>query len=76
MDTVAVLIPCYNESLTVEKVVTDWKNALPNAMLSIFAGLQLQNAVQKNKQDFELARIRANKELRCMLEQTREYVDV
>ena len=46
------------------------------AMLSIFAGLQLQNAVQKNKQDFELARIRAHKELRCMLEQTREYVDV
>ena len=25
------------------------------AMLSIFSGLQLQNAVQKNKQDFELA---------------------
>ena len=46
------------------------------ALLSIFTGLQLQNAVQKNKQDFELARIRANKELRCMLEQTREHADV
>ena len=42
------------------------------ALLSIFCGLQLQNAVQKNKQDFELARIRANKELRCMLERVKE----
>ncbi len=42
------------------------------ALLSFFTGLQLQNAVQKNKQDFELARIRANKELRCMLEKTKE----
>lgn len=37
------------------------------ALLSFFTGLQLQNAVQKNKQDFELQRIRANRELRMML---------
>ena len=36
------------------------------ALLSFFTGLQLQNAVQKNKQDFELNRIRVNKELRTM----------
>ena len=42
------------------------------ALLSIFAGLQLQNAVQKNQQDFELARIRANRELRQMLEDWKE----
>lgn len=30
------------------------------ALLSFFTGLQLQNAVQKNKQDFELQRIQAN----------------
>ncbi len=29
--TIAVLIPCYNESATVEKVVKDWKKALPSA---------------------------------------------
>ena len=29
MDKIAVLIPCYNESRTIEKVVTDWKTALP-----------------------------------------------
>lgn len=37
------------------------------ALLSFFGGLQLQNAVQKNKQDFELERIRVNREYRCML---------
>ena len=30
------------------------------ALISFFTGLQLQNAVQKNKQDFEMERIRAN----------------
>lgn len=36
MDTVAVLIPCYNESMTVEKVVTDWKKALPDAKIYVY----------------------------------------
>ena len=34
------------------------------ALLSFFTGLQLQNAVQKNKQDFELQRIAANRRFR------------
>lgn len=34
------------------------------ALLSFFTGLQLQNAVQKNKQDFELQRIQANRQFR------------
>lgn len=38
------------------------------ALLSFFTGLQLQNAVQKNKQDFELQRIQANRLLRQMLD--------
>lgn len=29
MDTVAVLIPCYNESMTIGKVVKDFKQFLP-----------------------------------------------
>lgn len=45
------------------------------AILSFFSGLQLQNAVQKNRQDFEQVRIRANKELRGMLEQAKECTD-
>ena len=29
MDKIAVLIPCYNEEKTIEKVVADAKKALP-----------------------------------------------
>ncbi len=36
MDKIAVLIPCYNESLTVQKVVTDWKTALPEATVYVY----------------------------------------
>lgn len=33
---IAVLVPCYNESLTVEKVVADFRSALPNAHVYVF----------------------------------------
>ena len=33
---IAVLIPCYNESKTVEKVVKDYKKALPNADIYVY----------------------------------------
>lgn len=36
MDKIAVLIPCYNEALTVAKVVTDWKTALPEATIYVY----------------------------------------
>lgn len=36
MDKIAVLIPCYNESKTIEKVVTDFKNALPEATIYVY----------------------------------------
>ena len=36
MDKVAVLIPCYNESLTVRKVVEDWKRVLPEAVIYVY----------------------------------------
>ncbi len=36
MDKIAVLIPCYNESRTVEKVVTDWKRELPEAVIYVY----------------------------------------
>lgn len=36
MDKIAVLIPCYNESKTVEKVVTDWKKELPEATIYVY----------------------------------------
>ena len=33
---IAVLIPCYNEELTVEKTVTDFKKALPDADIYVY----------------------------------------
>ncbi len=36
MPKIAVLIPCYNESATVAKVVTDYKNALPEADIYVY----------------------------------------
>jgi glycosyltransferase involved in cell wall biosynthesis len=36
MDEIAVLIPCYNESKTIEKVVRDFKAALPEAVIYVY----------------------------------------
>ena len=36
MDKIAVLIPCYNESLTIAKVVSDWQTALPEATIYVY----------------------------------------
>ncbi len=36
MDAIAVLIPCYNESQTIEKVVTDFKAVLPEAVIYVY----------------------------------------
>lgn len=36
MDKIAILIPCYNESKTIEKVVLDWKKAIPEAKVYVY----------------------------------------
>ena len=36
MDKIAVLIPCYNESMTIEKVVYDWRRTLPEAVIYVY----------------------------------------
>ena len=33
MDKIAVLIPCYNESKTIVKVVEDFKRVIPEAVI-------------------------------------------
>ena len=35
-DKIAVLIPCYNESITIEKVVKDYKKELPEATIYVY----------------------------------------
>lgn len=36
MDKIAILIPCYNEALTIRKVVEDAKRALPEAVVYVY----------------------------------------
>lgn len=36
MDKIAVLVPCYNESQTIEKVITDFKKVLPEAVIYVY----------------------------------------
>lgn len=36
MDKIAVLIPCYNEAVTIGKVVSDFKKALPECTVYVF----------------------------------------
>ena len=36
MDEIAVLIPCYNEKNTIEKVVKDFKECLPEATVYVY----------------------------------------
>jgi glycosyltransferase involved in cell wall biosynthesis len=35
-DKIAVLIPCYNESQTIKKVIEDWKKELPEATIYVY----------------------------------------
>ncbi len=36
MEKIAVLIPCYNEEITIEKVIKDFKKELPNAEIYVY----------------------------------------
>ena len=43
---IAVLIPCYNESLTVEKVVTDFRRVLPEATIYVYDNNSQDNTAE------------------------------
>ena len=36
MDKIAILIPCYNEAKTIEKVINDYKKILPDATIYVY----------------------------------------
>ena len=46
MDEVAVLIPCYNESKTIEKVVTDFRRELPDAVIYVYDNNSTDNTAE------------------------------
>ena len=45
MDKIAVLIPCYNEELTIAKVVNDFKTVLPEAVIYVYDNNSTDNSV-------------------------------
>ena len=47
MDKIAVLIPCYNESKTIEKVVKDFKSVLPEAVIYVYDNNSSDNTAEK-----------------------------
>jgi len=46
MDEIAVLIPCYNEAQTIEKVVKDFKNVLPEAVIYVYDNNSSDNTAE------------------------------
>ena len=46
MDKIAVLIPCFNESQTIEKVVSDWKRELPEAVIYVYDNNSTDNTAE------------------------------
>ncbi len=50
MDKIAVLIPCYNEEKTIQKVVTDFKSVLPNSTVYVYDNNSTDNSVSLAEQ--------------------------
>lgn len=52
MDDIAVLIPCYNEDKTIEKVVSDFKRVLPDAIIYVYDNnsTETQRSLQKKQE--------------------------
>ncbi len=49
MDKIAVLIPCYNEAKTIEKVVSDFKRVLPDAVIYVYDNNSTDNTAEAAK---------------------------
>lgn len=53
---IAVLIPCYNESKTIEKVVKDYKKALPEAVIYVYDNNSTDGTAEIAKKNGALVR--------------------
>lgn len=56
MDKIAVLIPCYNEELTIGKVIEDVKEKLPEAVIYVYDNNSTDNTYDVAKQMGAIAR--------------------
>ncbi|WP_413741249.1 glycosyltransferase family 2 protein [Sodalis sp. RH15] len=48
---VAIIVPCYNEALSIQKVIADFRQALPEASIFIFDNNSTDNTVQIAKSE-------------------------
>ena len=48
MPRIAVLIPCWNEALTIEKVVTDFRTVLPEADIYVYDNGNITNLTKNS----------------------------
>ncbi len=46
MDKIAVLIPCYNESRTIKKVIEDFKKSVPEAVIYVYDNNSTDNTAE------------------------------
>ena len=69
MDEIAVLIPCFNEEITVGKVVRDFKRALPQATVYVYDNNSTDKTVEKQKKLVQLFDMSTNKEKGTLCEE-------
>lgn len=50
MDKIAVLIPCYNEEKTIQKVIRDFRKVLPDAAIYVYDNNSTDNSAQLAKE--------------------------
>lgn len=50
MDTIAVLIPCYNEAMTIRKVVDDFQKVLPQGVIYVYDNNSTDNTAEIARQ--------------------------
>lgn len=56
MEKIAVLIPCYNEELTIEKVIKDFKSELPEAEIYVYNNNSKDNSYEIAKKSGVIVR--------------------
>ena len=69
MDEIAVLIPCFNEEITVGKVVRDFKKTLPQARYMYMTTILLTKQWKKQKKLVQLFDMSTNKEKGTLCEE-------
>ncbi len=57
MDKLAILIPCYNEAMTIEKVIKDAKKYIPEAIIYVYDNNSTDETVERAKRAGAIVRM-------------------